>query len=61
MRVAWKVRILRSGRRQFEIAQQIGVSESRLPRFLRGFDVLTKEEVARLAETSASRAKVGQQ
>ncbi len=57
MRIGWKLAILRSGRKQFEIARQIRVSESRLSRFVRGLDVLKTDEVARLAQACGGAQK----
>ncbi len=48
MRLDFKVAILRSGRYQFEIAHEAGLSEGRLSRFVRGREQLRPEEERRL-------------
>lgn len=45
-----KLAIVQSGQPQYAIAQQIGVPESRLSKFIRGYGTLRKEQVARLYE-----------
>jgi hypothetical protein len=48
MRLDFKIAIIRSGQRQYEIAHQSGLSEGRLSRFLRGREQLRPEEELRL-------------
>lgn len=48
MRIRWKLEVIRSGRWQHDLAQEIGISAARLSRFLRGFDVLAPAERERL-------------
>jgi plasmid maintenance system antidote protein VapI len=45
-----KVTIVRSGKPQYWFAQQIGVSESRLSKYLRGYGSLRPEQIEKLAE-----------
>ena len=44
MRLDYKLAILKSGRYQFEIAHESGLSEGRLSRFIRGRETLRPEE-----------------
>jgi hypothetical protein len=48
MRFDYKLAILKSGRYQFEIAHESGLSEGRLSRFIRGREQLRPEEELRL-------------
>ena len=48
MRLDYKLAILKSGRRQYEIAHASGLSEGRLSRFIRGRERLRPEEENRL-------------
>ena len=48
MRLDFKLAILKSGRHQFEIAHESGLSEGRLSRFIRGREHLRPEEELRL-------------
>jgi hypothetical protein len=48
MRLDYKLAILKSGRYQFEIAHESGLSEGRLSRFIRGREQLRPEEEDRL-------------
>jgi hypothetical protein len=48
MRLDYKLAIVMSGRYQFEIARECGLSEGRLSRFLRGRERLRPEEEQRL-------------
>jgi hypothetical protein len=48
MRLDYKLAILKSGRYQFEIAHESGLSEGRLSRFIRGREQLRPEEEQRL-------------
>jgi hypothetical protein len=48
MRLDYKLAILKSGRYQFEIAHDSGLSEGRLSRFIRGREQLRPEEEQRL-------------
>ena len=50
MDIALKVAILRSGKRQWEIARAAAISESKLSRHLRGYGTLTDAEKDRLDE-----------
>jgi hypothetical protein len=43
-----KIAIIKSGRRQYEIAHESGLSEGRLSRFIRGRERLRPEEEQRL-------------
>jgi hypothetical protein len=45
-----KVAIVRSGKPQYWFAQEIGVSESRLSKCLRGYGSLRREQIEKLAE-----------
>jgi hypothetical protein len=49
MRLDFKLAILKTGRFQYEIAQEANLSEGRLSRFLRGREHLRPEEEAKLA------------
>jgi transcriptional regulator with XRE-family HTH domain len=44
-----RVTIVRSGKPQYWFAQQIGVSESRLSKYLRGYGSLRPEQLEKLA------------
>jgi hypothetical protein len=48
MRLDYKLAILKSGRYQFQIAHDSGLSEGRLSRFIRGREQLRPEEELRL-------------
>jgi hypothetical protein len=48
MRLDVKIAIIKSGRRQYEIAHESGLSEGRLSRFIRGREHLRPEEEQRL-------------
>jgi hypothetical protein len=48
MRLDYKFAILKSGRYQFQIAHESGLSEGRLSRFIRGREQLRPEEEQRL-------------
>jgi len=50
MHLDLKVAIVRSGKPQYRFAQQIGVSESRLSKYLRGYGSLRREQIEKLAE-----------
>ena len=50
MDIELKVAIFKSGKRQWEIAQEVGISESKLSRRLRGHGTLTDAEKDRLDE-----------
>jgi plasmid maintenance system antidote protein VapI len=50
MRVDLKVAIVRSGRPQYEIAQELGVPESQLSKFIRGYGALSPEQAKKLRE-----------
>ena len=50
MDIELKVAILKSGKRQWEVAQEVGISESKLSRHLRGHGTLTDAEKHRLDE-----------
>jgi len=48
MRLDYKLAVIKSGRFQYEIAAEVGVSEGRFSRFIRGREHLTTEEEQRL-------------
>jgi hypothetical protein len=48
MRLDYKIAIIKSGRHQFEVAHESGLSEGRLSRFIRGREQLRPEEEQRL-------------
>jgi hypothetical protein len=48
MRLDYKIAIIKSGQRQYEIAHESGLSEGRLSRFIRGREQLRPEEEQRL-------------
>jgi hypothetical protein len=48
MHLDFKIAIIKSGRRQYEIAHESGLSEGRLSRFIRGREQLRPEEELRL-------------
>ena len=48
MRLDIKMAILKSGRRQYEIAQELGVPESSLSKFVRGYGSLSQDCVTKL-------------
>lgn len=50
MRLDGKVAILKSGRKQYEIAQELGVPESTLSKHVRGYGVLSQDHAAELAQ-----------
>ena len=50
MRIEIKLAIVRSGRPQYAIAHELGVPESRLSKFVRGYGTLRPEQERRLAE-----------
>jgi transcriptional regulator with XRE-family HTH domain len=50
MHLDLKVAIVRSGKPQYRFAQEIGVSESRLSKYLRGYGSLRPEQLKKLAE-----------
>jgi hypothetical protein len=60
MRTRWnlKWKVIRSGKRQYEVARDAGLSESRLSRFLAGLIELRPDETARLESALASPAKI---
>jgi plasmid maintenance system antidote protein VapI len=61
MRVDFKVAILKSGRYQFQIASECGLSEGRLSRFIRGREQLRPEEELRLRTVLGLMAEVKQE
>jgi hypothetical protein len=48
MHLDFKIAIIKSGRRQYEIAHESGLSEGRLSRFIRGRERLRPEEEQKL-------------
>jgi hypothetical protein len=58
MRLDYKFAILKSGRYQFEIAHESGLSEGRLSRFIRGREQLRPEEELRLRTVLGLQADV---
>ena len=48
MRLDIKLAIVQSGRPQYAIAQQIGVPESRLSKFIHGYGTLNQEQEEKL-------------
>jgi hypothetical protein len=50
MRLDVKIAILKSGRRQYEIAQELGVPESTLSKYVRGYGVLSQDHTCKLAQ-----------
>jgi hypothetical protein len=50
MRLKVKIAILKSGKRQWQIAQEASINESRLSRYVQGHARLTDSECRRLAE-----------
>jgi hypothetical protein len=50
MRFDYKLAVLKSGRHQFEVAHEAGLSEGRLSRFIRGREQLRPDEERRLRE-----------
>lgn len=48
MRLDIKLAIMQSGRPQYAIAQDIGVPESRLSKFIHGYGTLRQEQVEKL-------------
>jgi len=49
MHLDFKVAIVRSGKPQYRFAQEIGVSESRLSKYIRGYGSLRPEQIEMLA------------
>ncbi len=49
MRLDFKLAVIKSGRPQYEIAREVGVPESRLSKFIRGYGSLRPEQVEKLA------------
>jgi DNA transposition AAA+ family ATPase len=57
-----KLAIVKSGKPQYWFAQQIGVSESRLSKYLRGYGSLRSEQIDKLAALLGLRKEcVGEQ
>ena len=50
MRLDVKVAILKSGRKQYEITQELGVPESTLSKYVRGYGVLSQDYATKLAQ-----------
>jgi plasmid maintenance system antidote protein VapI len=50
MRLDIKVAIVKSGRKQYEIAQELGVPESTLSKYVRGYGVLSQDHATKLAQ-----------
>jgi plasmid maintenance system antidote protein VapI len=50
MRLDVKIAILRSGRREYEIAQELGVPESTLSKYVRGYGALSQDHTNKLAQ-----------
>jgi plasmid maintenance system antidote protein VapI len=50
MRLDIKVAIVKSGRKQYEIAQELGVPESTLSKYVRGYGVLSPSHANKLAQ-----------
>ena len=50
MRLDVKGAILKSGRRQYEIAQELGIPESALSKYVRGYGVLSQGHASKLAQ-----------
>jgi plasmid maintenance system antidote protein VapI len=48
MRLDIKLAIVQSGQPQYAIAQQIGIPESRLSKFIHGYGTLRREQVEKL-------------
>ena len=48
MRLDIKLAVIQSGRPQYAIAQEIGVPESRLSKFIHGYGTLQREHVDKL-------------
>jgi transcriptional regulator with XRE-family HTH domain len=62
MHLDLKVAIVRSGKPQYRFAQDIGVSESRLSKYLRGYGSLRSEQIEKLAALLGLRKEcVGEQ
>jgi transcriptional regulator with XRE-family HTH domain len=49
MRMDVKVAIIKTGRRQYEIARELGVRESQLSKFVGGYGTLRPEQLEKLA------------
>jgi plasmid maintenance system antidote protein VapI len=49
MQLEKRLAIVKSGKPQYWFAQQIGVSESRLSKYLRGYGSLRPEQIEKLA------------
>jgi hypothetical protein len=58
MRFDYKLAVLKSGRHQFEVAHEAGLSEGRLSRFIRGREQLRPEEEHRLRTVLGLTAEV---
>ena len=56
MRLDIKLAIVKSGLPQYRIAQKLGVPESTLSKFVRGYGALRQEQEAKLAELLGLRA-----
>jgi Helix-turn-helix len=50
MRLDIKVAIVKSGRKQYEIAQELGVPEATLSKYVRGYGVLSQDHATKLAQ-----------
>ena len=50
MRLDVKVAILKSGRKQYEIARELGIPESSLSKYIRGYGVLSPGHKSKLAQ-----------
>jgi predicted transcriptional regulator len=49
MRLDVKIAILKSGRRQYEIARDLGIPEATLSKYVRGYGVLSAERESQFA------------
>jgi plasmid maintenance system antidote protein VapI len=50
MRLDVKLAIVKSGRKQYEIAQELGIPESTLSKYVRGYGVLSPDSESKLAQ-----------
>jgi predicted transcriptional regulator len=51
MRTDLKIAIVKCGKPQYQIAQELGISESRLSKYLRGYGTLHPDHISQLHHT----------
>ena len=51
MRMDLKIAIVKCGKPQYQIAQELGIPESRLSKYLRGYGTLHPDQISQLHQT----------